>query len=182
MIKYSIAYPIEFWLQIYGCPVTALFLLVPCLCGLSPVPGKHLFCMLLTCLWKYHWLSQEPLDYIYACLFSFWCIFHTNFKYRVLEFNLNRDVPPKPQNPYPFLPKKVPISKDFSRNIGPFFKICGCSHGKHPTILEILDGKHPKFWTFSKNWPMSKGFPLKSGPMSKDFLWKNNPFGQHIPV
>ena len=44
----------------------------------------------------------------------------------VLRFGLDRDVRPKLQNPYPFLrvifAKKVLISKDFSRNIGLFFK------------------------------------------------------------
>ncbi len=47
-----------------------------------------------------------------------------------------------------------------------------------------------KFWMantqnfehFGKMDPCLRVFPLKSGPMSKDFLWKNDPYGRHIPV
>ncbi len=39
--------------------------------------------------------------------------------------------------------QNVPISNDFSPNLGHFFTLFRCS-----TILEILDGKQPKFRTF----------------------------------
>ena len=58
----------------------------------------------------------------------------------ILGFGLDRDVPPKPQNPYIFLrviyAKKVPISEEAC-----FSKFSG----EHPKILGILDDKHPKF-------------------------------------
>ena len=69
----------------------------------------------------------------------------------VLRFGLDRGVLLEPQNPYPFLrvifAKGVPISKDFSWNIGQFFIFC-----------RWTPPKHPKFWTSWKNRPMSKGF------------------------
>ncbi len=39
-------------------------------------------------LMKYHRVSQEPLDQIWACLYSFWCIFHVDSKYvhKMLQF------------------------------------------------------------------------------------------------
>ena len=38
------------------------------------------------------------------------------------------------------------------------------------------------FCNFHEMWPTSKDFFDRMGPMLKDFLWKTNPFPQHIPI
>ena len=38
------------------------------------------------------------------------------------------------------------------------------------------------FAVFAKWDPLLRIFWTKMGPMSKDFCWKSNPFGRHIPV
>ena len=38
------------------------------------------------------------------------------------------------------------------------------------------------FHNFCKMGPFLKAFLAKMRPMSKDFLWKTNPFGRHIPI
>ena len=38
------------------------------------------------------------------------------------------------------------------------------------------------FMIFAKWDPLLRIFLTKMGPMSKDFCWKSNPFGRHIPV
>ena len=86
---------------------------------------------------------------------------------------------PLPISKRHFCWKKVPISKDFSRNIGQFFTFFGYS-------LKMFG-----WWTpqntqnveeFGETDPCLRGFPLKSRPISKDFLWKNDPLEQLIPV
>ena len=60
-------------------------------------------------------------------------------------------VPLKPRNPYRFLRvnllKKIPILRDFSQNICPFFKNTGV-RGEHPKILEILKKMDPRLRLF----------------------------------
>ncbi len=61
-------------------------------------------------------------------------------------------------------------------------------HKKSSDMGPLFRGKTLRHWSIfpkcSQFWKMDqclRVFPLKSGPMSKDFLWKNDPFGWHIP-
>ncbi len=99
-------------------------------------------------------------------------ILFAKFSFCISLYCPDRHVTLYPVGGVSFLPKKVPISKDFSQKYRPIFLNFRVLAWRTPNILQILDGKHPCLWVFL----------LKSGPMSKDFLWKNNTFGQHIPV
>ena len=81
-------------------------------------------------------------------------------------------------NPYPylriFLPQKTADLKLFSnfRKSGPISKGFSTSNGWFYHFFAI----------FAKWDPLLRIFLTKMGPMSKDFCWKSNPFGWHIPV
>ncbi len=81
-------------------------------------------------------------------------------------------MPSKPQKPYSFLGGNFCQKRYLFLRI--LLKIIGL-------FLEILDGKHPNFEHFGKIDPCLKVFPLKSGPMSKDFLWKTTYLGGTSP-
>ena len=93
----------------------------------------------------------------------------------VLRFGLDGFLLLEPWNPAPFQgsfwQKKVPIFRDFSWNVGPFFAMFGCLHGKHQKFL--------------KKRPMFRDIFVKMGtmrPMFRDFLWKSDAFEWHIPI
>ena len=91
-----------------------------------------------------------------------------------------RGVRPEVWNPYPylriFLSSKNGWFNGFFRNFrksGPISKGFSTSTRTDFTIF---------FAIFVKWDPLLRIFLTKMGPMSKDFCWKSNPFGRHIPV
>ena len=90
-----------------------------------------------------------------------------------------RDVRPEVWNPYPylriFLPQKTADLKLFFEifaNRDPFLRV----------FLPQNGWFYHYFVIFAKWDPLLRIFLTKMGPMSKDFCWKSNPFGRHIPV
>ena len=82
-------------------------------------------------------------------------------------------------NPYPylriFLPQETAGSKLFLEifaNRNPFLRVFVPQNGWFYHFFAI----------FAKWDPLLRIFLTKMGPMSKDFCWKSNPFGRHIPV
>ena len=69
--------------------------------------------------------------------------------------------------------KGYPFFKDFSWNIGPFFKNFAIFRGGEKTR---------KFGLSQKSWPMFKDFLVKTGPIILGFLVKSDPLERHIPV
>ena len=91
-----------------------------------------------------------------------------------------RGVRPEVWNPYPylriFLPQKTADLKLFFEifaNRDPFLRVFLPQNGWF---------YHFFFAIFAKWDPLLWIFLTKMGPMSKDFCWKSNPFGRHIPV
>ena len=90
-----------------------------------------------------------------------------------------RGVRPEVWNPYPylriFLPQKMADLKLFFEifaNRDPFLRVF---------YLKMAD--FTIFFAIFAKWdPLLRIFLTKMGPMSKDFCWKSNPFGRHIPV
>ena len=90
-----------------------------------------------------------------------------------------RGVRPEVWNPYPylriFLPQKTADLKLFFEifaNRDPFLRVFLPQNGWFYHFFAI----------FAKWDPLLRIFLTKMGPMSKDFCWKSNPFGRHIPV
>ena len=90
-----------------------------------------------------------------------------------------RGVWPEVWNPYPylriFLPQKTADLKLFFEifaNRDPFLRIFLPQNGWFYHFFAI----------FAKWDPLLRIFLTKMGPMSKDFCWKSNPLGRHIPV
>ena len=90
-----------------------------------------------------------------------------------------RGVRPEVWNPYPylriFLPQKTADLKLFFEifaNRDPFLRVFLPQNGWFYNFFAI----------FAKWDPLLRIFLSKMGPMSKDFCWKSNPFGRHIPV
>ena len=90
-----------------------------------------------------------------------------------------RGVRPEVWNPYPylriFLPQKTADLKLFFEifaNRDPFLRVFLPQNGWFYNLFAI----------FAKWDPLLRIFLSKMGPMSKDFCWKSNPFGRHIPV
>ena len=90
-----------------------------------------------------------------------------------------RSVRPEVWNPYPylriFLPQKMADLKLFFEiftNRDPFLRVFLPQNGWFYHFFAI----------FAKWDPLLRIFLTKMGPMSKDFCWKSNPFGRHIPV
>ena len=86
---------------------------------------------------------------------------------------------PEVWNPYPylriFLPQKTADLKLFFEifaNRDPFLRVFLPQNGWFYHFFAI----------FAKWDPLLRIFLTKMGPMSKDFCWKSNPFGRHIPV
>ena len=82
--------------------------------------------------------------------------------------------------------KPLPISKDFfpqkTADLKLFFEIFA---NRDPFLRVFLpqNGWFYHFFTIFAKWdPLLRIFLTKMGPMSKDFCWKSNPFGRHIPV
>ena len=84
--------------------------------------------------------------------------------------------------------KPLPISMDFSpSNNGWFNGFFEIFANRDPFLRVFLHQKGlilPFFFfaIFVKWDPLLRIFLTKMGPMSKDFCWKSNPFGRHIPV
>ena len=84
--------------------------------------------------------------------------------------------------------KPLPISKDFSHSkndwIDSFF--FRNSRKSRPISKGLFRLKTGWFYTFFANFvkwdPPLSIFLTKMGPMFKDFWWKSNPFGWHIPI
>ena len=81
-------------------------------------------------------------------------------------------VQPKVWNPYPYLRIFSPSNNGWFQN---FLKSGPISKG-------FSTSKMDWFTIFVKWDPLLRIFLTKNGPMSKDFWWKSNPFGWHIPV
>ena len=97
----------------------------------------------------------------------------------VLELFFDGGVRPEVWNPYPylriFLPQKTADLKLFFEifaNRDPFLRVFLPQNGWFYHFFAI----------FAKWDPLLRIFLTKMGPMSKDFCWKSNPFGRHIPV
>ena len=89
----------------------------------------------------------------------------------LLRFGLDGGVLLEPRNPYPFvrviLAEEVPIFRDFSWNIGPFFSgFSGMAN--NPKVME--------------NRPMFSDICVGNGTHVQGFLAKKQPLEQHITV
>ena len=80
----------------------------------------------------------------------------------------------------------LPISKDFSPSKNGWFYVFFEIFVNWDPFLRVFLPKNGWFYHFFAifvKWdPLLRIFLTKMGPMSKDFWWKSNPFGQHIPV
>ena len=85
-------------------------------------------------------------------------------------------------------PKPLPISKDFSHSKKPLIRqFFRNFHKLTPISTKGFSASKTANFTifqqiFVKLDPPVRIFLTKMGPMSKEFWWKSNPFGQHIPV
>ena len=90
-----------------------------------------------------------------------------------------RGVRPEIWNPYPYLRIFLPQK---TADLKPFFEIFA---NRDPFLRVFLpqNGWFYNFFAIFAKWdPLLRIFLSKMGPMSKDFCWKSNPFGRHIPV
>ena len=82
--------------------------------------------------------------------------------------------------------KPLPISKDFSPSKNGWFKAFFRIFANRDPFLRVFlpqNGWFYHFFVIFAKWdPLLRIFLTKMGPMSKDFCWKSNPFGRHIPV
>ena len=82
--------------------------------------------------------------------------------------------------------KPLPISKDFFPSKKGWFKAFFRNFRKSGPISKVFHLKMADFTIFfaifAKWDPLLRIFLPTMGPMSKDFCWKSNPFGRHIPV
>ena len=82
--------------------------------------------------------------------------------------------------------KPLPISKDFSPSKNGWFKAFFEIFANRDPFLRVFlpqNGWFYHFFAIFAKWnPLLRIFLTKMGPMSKDFCWKSNPFGRHIPV
>ena len=82
--------------------------------------------------------------------------------------------------------KPLPIFKDFSPSKKGWFKAFFRNFRKSGPISKGFlpqNGWFYNFFAIFAKWdPLLRIFLSKMGPMSKDFCWKSNPFGRHIPV
>ena len=82
--------------------------------------------------------------------------------------------------------KPLPISKDFSPSKNGWFKAFFEIFANRDPFLRIFlpqNGWFYNFFAIFAKWdPLLRIFLSKMGPMSKDFCWKSNPFGRHIPI
>ena len=88
-------------------------------------------------------------------------------------------VRPEVWNPYPYLRIFFHSKNGW---IDSFFEI----FANRDPFLRVFCLKNGWFYNFFANFlkwdPPPRIFLTKVGPMSKDFWWKSNPFGRHIPV
>ena len=82
--------------------------------------------------------------------------------------------------------KPLPISKDFSPSKNSWFNGFFEIFANQDPFLRVFYLKMGWFYNFFAifvKWdPLLRIFLTKMGPMPKDFCWKSNPFGRHIPV
>ena len=79
--------------------------------------------------------------------------------------------------------KPLPKSKDFSPSKnGWFYNFFEIFANQDSFLRVFLPQKWLVFTIFVKRDPLLSMFLTKMGPMSKDFCWKSNPFGWHIPI
>ena len=84
--------------------------------------------------------------------------------------------------------KPLPISKDFSPSKNGWFKAVFFEifANRDPFLRVFLRPQNGWFYhflaIFAKWDPLLRIFLTKMGPMSKDFCWKSNLFGRHIPI
>ena len=90
-----------------------------------------------------------------------------------------RGVRPEVWNPYPYLRIFFPQK---TADLKLFFEIFA---NRDPFLRVFLpqNGWFYHFFAIFAKWdPLLRICLSKMGPMSKDFCWKSNPFGRHIPV
>ena len=82
-------------------------------------------------------------------------------------------------NPYIFLRIFLPLK---TTDLTLFFKFSQIrTHFEGVSCLK--NGWFKKFFVILVQWvPLLRIFLTKMGPLSKEFWWKTNPFGRHIPV